>query len=765
MNRVVQGDVNTIFKDTASIDNAFEEHPIEFERLVRAFRRQAFVIAACCFAGAILGLAYVFSAQPLYTATVQLLIDDQQSNAATDGSNLTSGFDAAKIDSQVELIKSNRIALYVADKLDLITDPSFMANSVSLVGSLKRSISSLFDSGSPLGTEEVLTEAERAELSLAAASKLKKNMAVWRVGDTYVLNLSFISPDPSRASQIANSYADAYLVDQLEAKYDATRRASSWLLSRIQELREQSLASDLAVQKFRAENDLIAADGMLLGEQQLADVNSQLIVARAETAQAEAKYRRIKDIIDRGQMDAAVTEALSNPVIASLRSDFLAAAKMYAEISTKLGKEHIQAQKYASEMAEYQKVIFDELSRIAQSYQSDYTIAQTREQSLEQSLAVLTGETKGTNEILVTLRDLERESDTYKNLYQNFLERYKETVQQQSFPVNQARVISSASPPGGPSHPKKAITLALSLVLGGMIGVGIGALREFQDRGFRTGEQIRQRLGIEFLGLLPEVPHKRIGNTPETENGDDGPRQMAPTDTILRQTLDSPLSAFAETLRSSKIAADLMLGDKKPKIIGIVSTYPGEGKSTISKNFASLLANLGAKTLLIDCDLRNPGLTQGVAPEAEAGLLEVFLDGRSMSSVLVKEAETGLVMIPTVLRQGVSHTSEILASSAMQKLLTNASEHFDYIIIDLPPLAPVVDVRAFANQVDAFLMVVEWGKTTRQTVYTTITNDPRLKEKCLGVVLNKVDPKKQKMYEKHHPEGYQHSAYSRYYSS
>ncbi|WP_420335683.1 polysaccharide biosynthesis tyrosine autokinase [Roseibium sp.] len=765
MNRVVKGDVSTIFKDTASIDDAFEEHPIEFERLIRAFRRQFFVIAICCIAGAIIGLSYVFSAQPLYTATVQILIDDQQSNAGADNSNLTSGFDAAKIDSQVELIKSNRIALYVVDSLDLVKDPAFLAEEASVLSSLTRSLNSLLGSGLPLGASKVLTEAERERLSRTAAFKLKENVSVWRIGDTYVLNLSYTSNDPSRSSQIANAYADAYLVDQLEAKYDATRRASSWLLSRIQELREQSLASDLAVQKFRAENDLIAADGMLLGEQQLADVNGQLIVARAETAQAEAKYRRIRDIIDRGQMDAAVTEALSNPVIASLRSDFLEAAKMYAEISSKLGTEHIQAKKYESEMAEYQKVIFDELSRIAQSYQSDYTIAQTREKSLEQSLAVLTGETKGTNEILVTLRDLERESDTFKNLYQNFLERYKETVQQQSFPVNQARVISAATPPVGPSHPKKAITLALSLVLGGMVGVGFGAMREFQDRGFRTGEQVRQRLGIEFLGLLPKVPHQHIGGIEKRKNADESSRQMVPTNTIFRQTLDSPLSAFAETLRSSKIAADLMLGEKKPKIIGIVSTYPGEGKSTISKNFASLLANLGAKTLLIDCDLRNPGLTQGVAPDTEAGLLEVFLDGRSMSSVLVEEADTGLLMIPTVLRQGVSHTSEILASTAMQKLLADASEHFEYIIVDLPPLSPVVDVRAFANKVDAFLMVVEWGKTTRQTVYTSITNDQRLRDKCLGVVLNKVDPKKQKMYEMNHPDGYQHSAYSRYYSS
>ncbi|WP_434053674.1 MAG: polysaccharide biosynthesis tyrosine autokinase [Roseibium sp.] len=759
MNRPIQGGIDPVLQEQSPLGDQVEESPIDIARLLGAVRRQIILIAICCFIGLVCGVAYFLSAQPLYTASVQLLIEDPQANADEEQSSLSVRFDAAKIDSQVVLMKSERIAAFVVRELDLTNDPAFMARKGSFFGGINATFTSLAGFGSQLSVVEELTAQELSALERSAVSKLRQNMSVSRVGLTYVLQISYRSSDPVLAAKISNGFADAYLVDQLEAKYDATRRASAWLQTRIQELREQSLASDLAVQRFRAENDLIAADGMLLGEQQLADVNSQLIVARAETAQAEAKYRRIRDIIDTGQMDAAVTEALNNPVIARLRSDFLEASKRYAEISSKLGDNHVQALKFQSEMSEYQKVIFDELSRIAQSYQSDYAIAQTREASLERSLAVLTGETKGTNETLVTLRDLEREAETYKNLYQNFLERYKETVQQQSFPVNQARVISAANPPRGPSHPNKALTLAVSLVLGGIVGVGFGALREFQDRGFRTGEQVRQRLGLEFLGLLPEVSHSQIGRDVTHGNTETTPNQMELTDTILRQTLDSPLSAFAETLRSSKIAADLMLGDKKPKIIGIVSAYSGEGKSTVSKNFASLLASLGTKTLLMDCDLRNPGLSQGVAPRAEAGLLEVFLDGRSMSSVLVREPDSGLVMVPTVLRQGISHTSEILASPSMKKLLSAASDHFEYIIIDLPPLAPVVDVRAFANQVDAFLMVVEWGKTPRQTVRAAIANDRRLADKCLGILINKVDPKKQKTYEDNYQKEFQNSKY------
>ncbi|ADZ71447.1 polysaccharide biosynthesis tyrosine autokinase [Polymorphum gilvum] len=741
-----------------------DELTIDLDRLLGAAKRQVRVILAACGIGLLLGVGYLLTSQPLYTATTQLLIDDQQVRFGETESGLNVRFDAAKIDSQVELIKSERIALSVIDKLGLMDDPAFMESGASILGKGVGAIKALFDFNRWLGIETELSEDEKLARQRQALAIIEDNLQVSRSGLTYVLSISYTAPVPRDAARIANAFGEAYLLDQLEAKYDATRRASTWLQSRIQELKEQSLTTDLAVQRFRAENNLIMADGTLLGDQQLADMNSQLILARAATAQAEAKYSRIADIITRGQMDAAVTEALNNPVIADLRSKYLEASKRYAEISQNLGASHIQAVKFRNDMTEYQKVIFDELGRIAESYQSELAIARSREKSIQDSLATMVGESAGTNETLVALRELEREAETYRNLYQTFMQRYQETVQQQSFPVTEARIITEAMPPEKPSHPRKALVLALSLVLGGMAGVGAGALREFRDRGFRTGEQVRERLGLEFLGLLPILPHRILKPSGNLTAGGNTTRFIQPTDAVMRQTLDAPLSGFSETLRAAKIAADLMVGDKKVKILGTVSIFPGEGKSTVSKNFASLLANLGARTLLIDCDLRNPGLTRSVAAKAESGLMEVLLDEQSLKGALLVEPDSKLFVLPAVVKQRISHTSELLASPAMRKLLKDASESFDYIIVDLPPLAPVVDVRAITDQIDAFLLVVEWGKTARQTVRATLAHDERLREKCLGVVLNKVDTQAQKMYEKYNSEGYQYSAYSRYYS-
>jgi succinoglycan biosynthesis transport protein ExoP len=768
LNRPEPNRVYDSSRDYEAADQPVDELTIDIERLFGAFRRQFKIVWLFCLIGVFLGVAYILTSQPLYTAKTALLIEDQQPRLGSgdQSSVFEVRFDAAKIDSQVELIKSERMALLVIEKLQLTDNPVFMSSGSTLIGKGVSALKKFFDINAWLGVENTLTEEEMLAQRFAALKILNRNLEVNRSGLTYVLDILYTSPSPSLAAKIANAFGDAYLLDQLNAKYDATRRASDWLQERIQSLRDKSLATDLAVQRFRADNNLIAADGILLGEQQLADMNSQLVLARAESAQAEARFKRIQDIMQSGQMDAAVTEALSNPVIADLRSKFLEASKRFAEISKKLGANHIQAQKFQNDMIEYQRVIFDELRRISESYQSEYEIAKSREQSLQASLNSMVGESALTNETLVTLRELEREAESYKNLYQTFLQRYQETVQQQSFPITEARVITEARTPQKPSHPRKALVIALSLVLGGGCGLGLGALREFRDRGVRTGLQVREQLGLEFLGLLPILPSKLIKDQKKRSGQTDlvFDRVIKPTNTVLRQTLDAPLSGFTETLRSAKIAADLTLGDKECKIIGMASVFPGEGKTTVSKNFASLLANLGARTLLIDCDLRNPGLTRSIARDAKTGLLDVLLGETDVKSSLMVEPDSKLAFLPAVVNTRISHTSELLASPAMDRLFRDASSSFDYIIVDLPPLAPVVDVRAIAHQIDTFLLVVEWGKTARQTIRTTLRHDQRMTNKCLGAILNKVDSKAQKMYESQHSEGYQYSTYSRYYT-
>ncbi|WP_434711038.1 polysaccharide biosynthesis tyrosine autokinase [Rhizobium sp. YTUHZ045] len=744
----------------ASRDTGNEADFIDFDKLIAIVRRQWRIVAVCAFAFAILGVVYVLTAVPVYTAETKVLIDrsdNQMINQLAAFGQLDD--DEGTVLSQVELLKSDTIAYAVVDKLKLVDDPVFTAqkNSLFSVATLK----SLLNFRSWFADDGAV--APDAEMKRRwAAETVAGNIDVERVGKSYVLDLSYTSQSPDLAREIAAAIADVYLVDKLNSKYEATRRAGEWLQERIEELRQQALDTDLAVQKFRSEHGLVeAGSGTLLSEQQLSELNSQLIKAQAETAQAEAKYTRIKSIIEAKQTDAIVTDVLDSSISNDLRKKYLEASKLEAEIEARLGPDHVQAVRLRAEMAEYERLMFDELNRIAESYQSELTVAQSREKSLRDSVDKATGVAATAGETQVQLRELERTRDTYKNLYQSFLARYQEAIQQQSFPITAARIITTAETPTKPSAPKRSLVIAFAMFLGCAFGSGIGAFREFRDRFFRTGDDVKDMLDVESLGVMPLIEN----NVEDPTLVDPGnPRSIARGGKTTTYVEEHPLSAFAETLRSAKIAIDISASDQRCKVIGVVSSLPGEGKSTTAINFAKLLAMQGARCLLIDGDMRNPGATRAIGRHAEAGLLEAIVDNRPLKDLILLDPKTKLAFLPTVARYRVPHSSELLASRGMDQLLELARQSFDYIIVDLPPLAPVVDARAINPKLDAVVFVIEWGKTSRKVVQSTLLSEPDLYTKCVGAILTKVDPAQMKLYRTFGSSEYYYKRYSRYYT-
>jgi succinoglycan biosynthesis transport protein ExoP len=748
----------------ADVEIAGSPGPIDFEQLLAAARRQARVVAAAAAAALLLGLAYTVAATPKYTATTDILIDSQKDKNALSASIAELTFDTGAIDSQVEVMKSEKIALAVISAMNLTHDPEFMGARGTLIGQAFGLLRSVFDFSGWFMTREKSDAEEDADLQRSAIGQLKDNLEVRRVARTYVLAVDYTSPDRGKAAAIANAFSEAYLTDQFDAKFDATRRAAGWLQTRIAELKRQSLDADFAIQKFKADKGIVVTGGDkpgLISDQQLTELNEQIVVARADTGKAEARYQQIEDLLKSGRAGPSVPDSLANPVITDLREKYLSASKMEAQLESKLGGGHLQVINLRREMQEYERLIFEELQRIAESYRSDAEVARAKEQSLSLEMSGLVGASAGTNQTLVQLRELERESETYRNLYQTFMQRYQEALQQQSFPVTEARVITSATPPQYASYPKRGLILALSLAMGAMFGSGLGALREYRDRVFRVASHVRDELGLEFLGMLQDVDAPVTAGSAKREIED--PKQLRATDSLQRYSIDHPLSSFSETLRSAKVAVDLALGDRRPKVVGVISVLPNEGKSTVAKNLASLLAHLGARALLIDADLRNPGLTRGLARQADAGLLEAIRGDRPFRDLLMSERDSGLFFLPAVVKKRVQHSSEILSSPGMRAVLAEAGKAFDYIVIDVPPLGPVVDVRAAGSLFDAFLFVVEWGRTPRIMVQNILTSDNALFEKCVGVLYNKVNLKKVNLYESYGSKDYYYSRYSNYY--
>ncbi|CDX26510.1 Succinoglycan biosynthesis transport protein ExoP [Mesorhizobium sp. ORS 3324] len=736
---------------------------IDVERLLGMAARQVKVVAVCAVIGLFLGVIYLQTTPKQFTSVASVLIDEGLNKVVDDisAANVTQQTDATIL-SQIEILTSARLASVVVDKLKLDQNDEFMNPPQSAlaqgVGFL-RNVVAYFRGGSSVddipGIQNVDAATRQAMINVArhdyAVLKLQTELMADRNGRSNVITIGYQSTNPALATAITKAYAEAYLADQLNASFDATERAAVWLQGRLNELRQSSQQAAMEVEKFRAEHGLSAnSDGQLLSGKQLADLNAQLIIAQADTARASARYQQYKAIVDSGSENAFNDSAIasdqpSSSVIIALKTRYLAVSKRLQDVEANYGKDHPQAVALTKEKADVSAQIFGQLKQITESYRNDFQVAQARETELKQKIATAAGQSSADNESQVRLRELDQQAQALSTLYQTFLSRYQEASQQQSFPVGKVRIISDANMPLAASSPRTLRVMALSLVLGLMLGAGFGGLNEFNERFFRTGEDVRDRVGLKFLGYLPTIGGGKAKDTKSDDLPADGKvtsLSAAERRARMRVSLDAPASMFAETLRNAKIAFDVVMEDKGSRVVGVISVLPGEGKSTVAANLAGLLAANGAKTLLIDGDLRNPGLSRSLGMESEHGLMEAVVSGQTWQSVGKVDRQTKLAIIPAVLRGQFSHTGELLGSAGMRRFIENAKETFEYIIVDLPPLGPVVDAKAFAPLADGFVLVTEWGRTPRAMVRSMLESEPYIADKVVGAVLNKVDLKK-----------------------
>src|SRR6185312_15274058 len=426
--------------------------------------------------------------------------------------------------SEVEILKSSRLARTVVATEKLQDKEAFLNPPRSPLARLKAGVKSI---AGLLASRPVDTggSAEDARIGKAIA-RLQAGLTAERVGRSLVIELSFEDNDPRLAGSITRAYADAYLSDHLDANFDATQRATVWLQGRLDDLRESSQKAALDVEQFRAKSGLTAARGELMSEQQLSDLNSQLILAQADTANASARYNQFKAIIDSGPDNAVKNATIptekgssgnNSATINDLKARYMGIFKREQDISSRFGADHPQAIALRREEADLTRQIFAELQRLTESYRNEYEVAKSREDSLRTNVQNLSGQNSKTGKDQVELRNLEQKSQALATLYQAFLARYEEASQQQTFPIAQARVISQAGNPVSPSSPRKTMVLGLSLVLGLFAGAAAAAAQEFRERFFRTGDDVRDALDMNFLGYLPSIGQGLI--EPARKNG------------------------------------------------------------------------------------------------------------------------------------------------------------------------------------------------------------------------------------------------------
>ncbi len=711
-------------------------------------RRYALLLVAGSL-GLALSVAYLRVTPPTFTASAQILLDNPEAQYVRQDSPIaTQVLDIPQIDTQIQIVRSSAVATAVIKKMNLIHDPDFNRPPpllVSISGMIRGWLSDA-DATKAAPTNE--------ELEFALIPAFLGRLDVRRVGLGRVIEVSFSASSGERAASIANAVADAYISDHLSARFEASQRATGWLQERLQELGDQARAAAKAVDDYKQQHNIVSSGGESIDDKQVADLNSRLVAASAQTAEAQARVNSFEGILspdekDGEAMGVAVTDALNSPIISGLRSQFLELQRREIEWAARYGQKHLAVVELRARMRAIRNSIREEVLRLAQNSRNDYELSKKREQAIEDQLGQAVSRSRNVDSAEVALRAMQARAKGYQTLYETFQQRYVGALQSESFPIYEARVISPALPPSGKSKPKSSLILGLGAIGGLAFGLGLGLLREATDGVFRTAAQVEAALRLPCLSLVPLMPVRkpRRRAAGRALPGPTTQRRAPRQESIDSAVIDVPFSRFVECIRAIKIGIDLSLPRTSNRVIGVTSALPNEGKTTVAASLARLIAHSGRRVIIVDCDLRKPSLSSKFAPEATIGLVEVVDGRRPFEDAVWTDPESDLAILPVASDAPLLHTSEILASEATRALVDRLREVYDYVILDLPPLSPLVDARATALLVDGFVLVVEWGQTKVNVVRHALHNAPNVYENVLGTVLNKTDMKAVRRYD------------------
>ena len=753
-------DLQALDEPAGTSSGRWQQPTVDLREMTRILRRRWRMVAAIPLTLVVLALIYLMVANTLYTATSTVLVDPRRANVVDTSQTVLSNFgtDDATIESQTLLIQSVAILQRVVERLKLTADPEFTPTP-GILDPIKRQFSS---SGPAEGASpEDAAKARSVEI-------LQRRMKVTRQGTTFLVDINVSSIEPRKAAAIANAIAERYFEEQVRAKYEATKIAASWLNSQIEGLKSRVVASEQAVEDFRASNNLSVSQGVTVNDQQITDLNNKLIAARAQTAEARAKYDQVQQLSKSGSDPGGINAAITSDMITKLRTQYADIAKNEADLASKYGPRHPLVANVRAQLKDTQRLINEEIRRILDSTQHDYDVARSREASLQQSLDQVQGVSTSSGQALVRLHELQREAEANRTLYESYLARYKETSAQESLEMPDSRVVTRASVPIRPSSPKTMLILGLAVMLGLGGGCVLAFLADYLDRRVKTLEQAEAISGVPALAAVPLIGTRELAA--RAKRGRDElahynprtvrllPPPLQPP--LMRYAIDEPGTFFAEAIRAVRLALQRTMRIQPLKVVLVTSSLDNEGKTTLAANLALSLATLGIKTLLIDGDLRNPQLTRALAPHADAGLMEVAMGQTPLERAILLDRSSGLSILPSPAAKDVELITELMFSERIVDILDHLRQHYELIIIDSPPLVPLVDGRALAEHSDRIILTMGWDQTPQEVISHTINLLSPVHERILGTVLTRVDLSRLRFY-----DYYKSSAYLKPYGT
>ncbi|MGE0109171.1 MAG: GumC family protein [Bdellovibrionales bacterium] len=702
----------------------------------RLLKRRLKIILRLMGAFAVLGLIVSLVISPRYKAEAVLLLDSRQTKMFEVGPNSLQAtpLNNASIRSEIDILLSRAVLDRVVKKLWLVDNPEFNPPA----GWLSR----LFSKDDEAEETEENKEAKIHRARTQAANILRNRLNVYNDGMSLSINVSFESGNPDQAAEIANAVVDEYLVDQLEAKYEVIARANSWLSERLGSLRQKVEVSEKAVEDFRQKKNLIQVEGSTLSSKQMQEINIQLIEARAEASQAVARLRNARELVQSGAGIEGSSDVLSSSLIQRLREQEATVQRKAAELSSRYGDRHPTMIKMQAESLDVKGKIQEEVQKILKSLEGEVNIARAKERQLDADLRKLEQKAGTEMKSSVQLRQLQREADANRTLYENFLNRFKQNSEQQDMQLPDTRVIARADVPLSSSFPQPWLFFLVGGFIGGALGLLYAYLSEFLDQGFRTAPQLEEVIGVPVIG---QVPFLR-----------DLPKQKKPEDYVV----DKPLSAYSEALRTVRTAIHFSNVDNPPKSVMVTSSGPGEGKTTFCLSLARSLATAGNRVLLVDADLRRPRIARTLEIPANGKDLSALLTGRCKFKEAVRHdpSVAGLHVLPAFGK--APNAQDLLGSQHMAKMIEAWSNAYDLVVIDTPPILAVSDAAMVARVVDTSLFLVKWAETSRDAVMQALHQLQSLDCRIAGAVLNQINMNELASY----GDGYYNHRYHDYYT-
>ncbi len=735
---------------------------VDVKMILRALRRRFWLAATSFVLTVALATVYTLNQTPIYDTAARLQLDTRNQNVVNLG-DVLSGLppNTAIIDTELQVIMSETLLRKVVPRLNLTEHPEYNWTLQEPSGfskwrnDVRAMIGGWFGGGNAGASGD--TEGETPPPAVMSKEQLQESVfnyalgrlqgavSVSRMGPTYIIDIRARSSDPELAAAIANAVSEQYLVEQLEAKLEATRRANDWLAERLDNLRQEVNEKENAVEQYRASSGLLSAQGSTLTERTIADLTAERSVQGAQLQEVEARLNNVRNRLNSGAGLESVAEVLGSPVISNLRNQQAQIQRQRAELLTRYGPRHPDVESINNEVDDLRAQIDAEVSRIVASLESEVEIARGRVTSFDRSLGEARGMLAANNRATVRLRELEREAEASRALYEDFLRRFKQTSEQGNLAQADARILTTARVPGSPSSPRTKVNLALGIILGGAMAGALILLAELGENHFSSGEELERAFGVPHIGSIPLLPGLRgFGRSKKT-----------PAD----YAIENPLSAFSESLRNlraSIIFADL---DNPAKSVAICSSLPDEGKTMTTYALGRLSAMSGSRTLVIDGDFRRRQLTEAVGIAPENGLIEHLFGECGLDEAITIDEKTGLHILP--LSRSRNTPRDVFGSRSFDNLLERLKQTYDLIVFDTGPILLMAESRVLVGKVDQVIVVAKWRSTRRASVQQTMNLLNQFHANIAGIVLNFVDLRRKRMLSESESGSYK--AYSKYY--